>query len=156
MSIFGKLDAQSIPSNPYFIEKGDYDAEVTKGEFRTKQDGTRQLFIEYTITEENSAYLDSRASQFFNLPDPELTQEAFNMMPADDQKKLRQQISAMKRTLCGNDANPSQKGLGVDADDLNDESWDPGSLVGTKVRIGISNYGATNEGVNVRWVNLAE
>jgi hypothetical protein len=63
-------------------------------------------------------------------------------------------MSAIKRTLCGNDGNDKQKGLGVDPDDLNDEKWDPATLVGTKVILAVNNYGPTNEGVAVKWVNL--
>jgi len=156
MSIFGQLDAAAIPTNPFFIEKGEYEAEVTKAFYKTNREEQRQLVIEYTITEEDSQFLDSKASQYFTLPDANMTNETLALLPADEQKAIRRTLSAMKRTLCGNDANSSQKGLGVDANDLNDENWDPEVLVGKKVAIGISNYGANNEGVNIRWVNLID
>lgn len=155
MSLFGKLDAANIPTNPFFIEKGDYSAEVTKAQYKTNRDQQKQLVIEYTITDEESQFLDSRASKYYTLVDSEMTQEMFELMPADEKKKIRQAMAALKRDLCGNDNNPSQKGLGISMDDLNDD-FNPEILVGTKVQIGISNYGANNEGVNIRWVNLAE
>lgn len=155
MSIFGKMDAENIPTNPFWIEAGEYEAEVTKGLYKEK-DGRRQLVIEYVITEDDSQFVDQKASQYFNLPDADMTQEKFELLPSEEKKKIHRTLSAIKRTLCGNEANSSQKGLGVDAADLNDDAWDPASLVGTKVVIGISNYGATNEGVNVKWVNLRE
>jgi len=156
MSIFGQLDAANIPTNPFWVEKGDYSAEVTKAQYKTNRDGNKQLFLEYTITSEDSQFLDSKVVQYFTLVDPEMTQESFGLLPADEQKSIRRTMSALKRTLCGNDSNPAQKGLGVNPNDLNDANWNPEVLVGTKVDIGISNYGATNEGVNVRWVNLAQ
>lgn len=156
MSIFGKLDAANIPSNPYFVEQGEYEGEVTRADFKNNRDGERQLHIEYTITNEDSQYLDSKVVQFFTIVDPEMTQEKFDLLPADEQKKIRRNMSALKRTLCGNEHNTSQKGLGVNSDDLNDEAWDPKSLVGTKVKFAVNNYGTTNEGVAIRWVNLAD
>jgi len=155
MSIFGRLDATTIPTNPYWVEKGEYSAEVTKALFKDGNKG-KQLVIEYTINNENSAFLDSKVTQYFNIVDPEMTQEMFSLLPADEQKIIRRNLSALKRTLCGNEGNASQKGLGVNSDDLNDENWNPEVLIGTKVDIGVSNYGPTNEGVNVRWVNLSE
>lgn len=156
MSLFGKLDSQNIPTNPFFVEKGEYEAEVTRAEFKTNRDQDRQLHIEYTITSAESQFLDSKVVQFFTLVDPNLTQESFSLLPAEEQKKIRRNLSTLKRTLCGNDGNSSQKGLGVDAEDLNAENWNPEVLVGTKVILAVQNYGPTNEGVAVRWVNLRE
>lgn len=154
MSIFGQIDAATIKTNPYFIEAGEYSAEVTKAYFKDNKDKQRQLVIEYTINNEDSMYLDKRVSQYFTLPDPNMTAEDFALLPADDKKKLQGTLSSMKRTLCGNSAKASQKGLGVNVDDLNDKNWDPAIVVGTKVDISISNFG--DEGVNIRWVNLSE
>lgn len=156
MGIFGQLDAQNIPTNPFFVEAGEYSAEVTKAQYKVNKDQQMQLFIEYTINNEDSQYLDSKVVQYFTLVDSEMTAEAFALLPGEEQKNIRRTMSALKRTLCGNDNNSSQKGLGVNPDDLNDPDWKPEVLVGTKVDIGVANYGATNEGVNVRWVNLSE
>ncbi len=156
MGIFGQLDAANIPTNPFYIEKGDYSAEVTDAKFKTNRDQVKQLYIQYTINDEDSQFLDSKAVQFFDLPDENMTQEMFSLLPSDEQRKMRRNLAALKRTLCGNDSNSSQKGLGVDQNDLNDPNWDPAVLMGTKVNLSITNYGATNEGVNIKWVNLQE
>jgi hypothetical protein len=157
MSIFGDLDAEAVVSNPYFIEKGDYTAEVTKAFYKTRDEG-RQLVIEYTINGGSDGvetqYIDSKATQYFNLVDKDMNAEKFAMLPSEDQKKIRQTNAKIKRTLCGNPSNTSQKGLGVSASDLNDPDWKPEVLVGTKVNMGISNYGT--DGVNVNWVNLIQ
>ncbi len=156
MSIFGNLDAAEIPSNPYYVEEGEYEAEVTDAKYKTNNKEQRQLVIEYTITDDSSQYQDSKVFQYFTLVDPEMTREQLELLPAEEQRSIRKTMSALKRTLCGNEANSSQKGLGVSVDDLNDANWQPTSLVNTKVNIGVNNYGADKQGVNVRWVNLAQ
>lgn len=157
MSIFGQLDAANIPTNPYFVEKGEYEAEVTHAEYKTTKNGDRQLQIRYIITDANSAFFESIVTQFFTLVDSNMTQEDFELLPADEKAKIRKNNSALKRTLCGNENNPSQKGLGIKVDDLNDPEWDPEkALVGIQVDLAVNNYGASNEGVSVRWVNLRD
>jgi hypothetical protein len=155
MSIFGKLDAATIPTNPFFIEKGEYAAEVTDAKYNTNRDDVRQLVIKFVITDDNSQYCDVPVTKYFNLVDSEMTQESFELLPADEKKKIRLSMSNLKKFLCGNDGNSNHRGLGVDPDVLNDDNWDPSSMTGTKVIVGITNYGPTNEGVNLQWVNLA-
>lgn len=156
MSIFGMLDSANIPTNPYFIEKGEYEAEVTEAKFGQKNDGTRQLQIKFTITDESSEYFDKSITKYFDLVDPEMTEEQFAMLPADEKKRIMSNMSALKRTLCGNDARKDQPGLGVDPDDLDSENWNPETLVGTKVVMGISNGGQKNEYTNWKWANLRD
>jgi hypothetical protein len=154
MGIFGQLDAQNIPTNPFFVEKGEYTAEVTKAHYKDNRDGQKQLVLEYTIDDTESPFFDSKVSQYFTLIDPNMTNETFMLLPPDEQKQIRRMMSALKRTLCGNDGNDSQRGLGVDPDDLNGENWDPETLKGLKVSVGVNNYGPNNEKVSVQWVNL--
>lgn len=150
MSLFGKLDADNIPSNPFFIEKGEYEAEITDAKFNVRE-GKRQLLITFSITDENSSYFEYKATKYFDLVDPNLTAEDLALLPAADQREIRRQLSSVKNALCGNGRN---KGLGVDPDDLNSEDWDPKVLVGTKVEMAVSNYGPKDQGVNVRWANI--
>lgn len=49
MNIFAKLDAETIPSNPFHVKEGEYSAEVTQGKFQVNKDGKKQLVIEYTV-----------------------------------------------------------------------------------------------------------
>lgn len=155
MSIFGALDAAKIPTNPFYIEAGVYEAEVTNAFYKNNKDDEKQLVIEYTITDEESSFLDSKTSQYFTLVPENMTEKDVAMLPAEDQRKLRRTLSALKKTLCGNENNPRMKGLGVPIEDL-DEDWQPETLIGTKIVLQISNYGPTNEGVNIKSVNLRE
>lgn len=156
MSIFGKMDAATIPTNPFFIEKGEYTAEITKGLYKENRDGQKQLIIEYTIRDDDSQYVGSKATQYFNIVDSEMTEESFALLPADEQKKIRQTNASIKKTLCGNDRNEKQPGLGVSVEDLNSEDpeWDPATLVGKMVNIAIDNWGT--DGVNVKWANIIQ
>ncbi len=156
MSIFGQLDAETVTTNPFFVEEGEYTGEVTKAFYKTNRNDVRQLVIEYTINNEDSAFLDSKVSHYFDLPDKDMTLESMSLLPADEQKKIRKNMSNVKRTLCGNDGNPNHKGLGVSAADLNDPNWSPEIVVGTKVNFAVNNYGPTNQGVAIKWVNLAD
>ncbi len=155
MGIFGQLDAATIPSNPFFIEKGNYEAQVTKAEFRTNQDNQKQIYIEYTITEEESEYYDRKISQFFTLVDPDMTKADFDLLPNDEKQAIRNRLSNLKRTLCGNDGNEKQRGLGVDPDDLNDKDWDPTVLMGLDVDLNIKTY-ADNTKSSVNWANIRD
>lgn len=152
MGIFGKLDAAAVKTNPFFIEEGTYEAEVTKAEYKINRDGAKQLVLQYTIDESESAFNGKTASQYFTLPDENLDAETFLLLPPDERAKTDKVLSSLKRTLCGNAANQTQRGLGVSEDDLNEDDWDPKSLVGTRINLGISNWGA--EGVNIKFVNI--
>lgn len=155
MSLFGKLDAATIPSNPFHVDPGDYSAEVIKAEYRTTDKG-RQLRITYKINDEESEFFENQVTQFFNLIDPDMTNEQFELLPPNEKRKIKGALSSLKRSLCGSDGNESQRGLGVDPEDLNDESWDPATLVGKLVDIGVRNFGQNNTGVGVQWVNLQD
>ncbi|HEY0771163.1 MAG TPA: hypothetical protein VGD31_12595 [Sphingobacteriaceae bacterium] len=150
MSLFGKMDAARIPSNPYFIEAGEYLAEVTEAKYQDR-DGQRQLRIDYTISDETSLFHGKRVSHFFDLPDEDMTEEAFELLPAEEKTKIHKAMSSLKRTLCGTEGNDRQIGLGLNEDTLNDPDWNPESLKGTKLTLGISNWG--KEGVNIKFVN---
>jgi len=151
MGLFGKLDAANVSANPFYIKQGEYSATVTDARYKENRDGERQLFIEYTIDDPESQYLDFKATQFFTLPDDDLDEAKFALLPAEEKKKVQRNISNMKKALCGNGNN---KGLGQEPDDLNDASWDPAVLRGLKVDMAISNFGT--DGVNVRWANLQD
>lgn len=153
MSVFGKLDAQNIPANPFKIDQGEYSAEITDAKYKTNRDDARQLVIEFTINDPDSEFLDSKATKYFDLVDPEMTQVAFDLLPAEEKKNVKRNMSSLKNFLCGSGRN---KGLGIDADDLNADDWNPASLIGIKVDLAITNYGPTNDGVNVRWANIQE
>ncbi len=156
MSIFGQLDAASVSSNPFKVERGVYPAQITKFEFRETRTGTRQLFLETIITDEESEFIDERVQKYYFLPDADLTQEKFDALPSDEKKRVRKNMAVLKKDLCGTEGREDQRGLGVDPNDLNDPEWNPQVLIGTEVTIGVNNYGANGNGVNLQWINLRD
>lgn len=154
MSIFGKLDAATVKTNPFFVEQGEYEAEVTACNFNVNKDNIKQLRIEYTITSAESTYRDYKVVTFIDLVDAEMTNEQLALMPTAELTKIRRNMALLKRTLCGSDGNDRQHGLGVDVDDLNGDNWDPETVKGTKVNLGITNFGT--DGVQVKWVNTRD
>lgn len=156
MSIFGKLDAATVSTNPFWIEAGEYTAEVSKAEYKTNRDNQRQLHIEYTITDEDSRFDGNKANSFFNLVDEDMDETKFATLPKDDQKKITRDLANLKKALCGSDGNSNQPGLGIDPDDLNDAEWDPAVLMGVKVTLAVANWGEKNTGVNVKYANILQ
>jgi hypothetical protein len=69
MSIFGKMDAATIPTNPFWIEAGEYKAQVTDAKYQTNRNDEKQLVIEYTIVDADSEFVDKNAKQYFVLVD---------------------------------------------------------------------------------------
>ena len=155
MSLFGKLDAELISTNPFKVDKGEYEATVVEARYNTNKNDVRQLVIQYEITNEDSEFKGNKVAHYLDLVDSDMTQEKLEMMPADEKKKIRMSLAKLKKTLCGNEGNVNHKGLGVDINDLN-EDWNPEILVGTAVRLGINTNGKNNEYTNVQWVNLQD
>lgn len=156
MSIFGKMDAATIPTNPFWIEAGEYKAEVTDAKYQTNRNDEKQIVIEYVIIDSDSEFVDKKAKQYFVLVEDAMTAETFNLMPAEEKQKIRRDMANLKRTLCGSGNNSNRRGLGVDVNDLNDPAWDPAVLKGLKVDMTITNYGPNDEGINVKYVNLSD
>jgi hypothetical protein len=153
MSIFGKLDAANVSANANFIEAGDYLAEITDAEYRTSNSGDRQIVIEYTVTNEDSAFKGSKAREYLKLPPADFTAEQFELMPPDEKKKLRESMAKVKARLCG--YSDKNVGLGIKENDLNDPEWTPAVLKGTAVRLGINN-GASGQYINIKYVALQD
>jgi hypothetical protein len=154
MSIFGKLDAAVISTNPFKIDEGDYDGEIVDAEFGTARDGeTRQLMIEYTITTEESSFKGQNVKEFFSLVPEDFDNASMAMLPPSEQQKIRQNLANLKKRLCGH--SEKNKGLGVDEDDLNSSDWNPVVLKGLQVRLGIHN-GRDGQYTNVKYAVLAD
>jgi hypothetical protein len=85
-----------------------------------------------------------------------MTAEAFLLLPTEEKQKIRREMANLKRTLCGSGNNSNRRGLGIDANDLNDPDWNPAVLKGLEVDMTITNYGPNDEGINVKYVNLSD
>lgn len=159
MSIFGDLDADEIPENPYWVEEGEYSAVITDAFFhenKKKEDNPHQLVICYTITDEDSEYFNNEVRDWFTYF-KDMNKEIYQSLSAAEKKEVKSALSAIKRRLCGQkDTDPPRKGLGQPESVLNDPEWDPKELVGLEVDLLVSNSGDKNQYSNVRWANLAD
>lgn len=155
MGIFGGLDIEDIPDNPFWVEKGEYSAFISKAYFHVneKKDGQNQLVICYTISDSDSKYYNKEVRDWFDVY-PDLTKEDYDSMTGPEQAKIDRALSAVKRRLCGQ-PDQGRPGLGVNHLEL-DEDWDPKTLINKKVIVAVQNYGENNEGMNVRYANLDE
>jgi hypothetical protein len=156
MSIFGQLDAESVSSNPFKVERGVYSAEVTKFEFRTTANGQRMLILNCTISDAESQFDGERVDKTYFLPPEDMTQEMLDSLPADEKKRIMRNLSTLKKDLCGDETRSDRKGLGIDPNDLNDPNWNPAVVVGTPVTIGVNNYGTNGSKVDIGFINLRE
>jgi hypothetical protein len=153
MGIFGDLDAEQIPDNPYWVSAGEYTALVTNAYFQKTKAGKDQFIIVYTITDEDSEYFNQNVQDWFEYY-PEITGEMLEKLSATEKQQVRRALAAIKRRLCGTPGT-ERKGLGVDPVDL-DENWDPKSILNTEVIVAVSNGGSNNEYVNVKYANKTD
>lgn len=146
IGIFGTLDADKIPENPYWVAAGTYRAIITSAYFQENTDkGITQLVICYSITEDDSEFFNQELRDYFEVH-PEITEETWETLAPHEQQSIRKALSAVQARLCGTE---KRAGLGVDRVDL-DEDWDPKTLVGTEVNLTVKNSGEKNEYANVR------
>lgn len=153
MGIFGQLDSDSIPDNPFYVAEGEYRAQITDAFFQTNKKGKQQFVIVYTISDTESEYFNQEVRDWFDHF-PDLSRDDYENLSGAEKQAVRRSLSAIKRRLCGTPGT-SRRGLGVDAADL-DADWDPKSLKGIEVDVAVVNSGSDNEYSNVRWANVPE
>lgn len=160
MGVFGDLDRNKIPTNPYWVEEGEYTATISNA-FTHKQpkkgsddpnDVQDQFVIVYTISDTNSVYFESDVRDYFHFF-PDLTDEDYEALDPREKKRVKAALSAIRRRLCGQEEDDDDIGLGVDPKDL--QEMDPKdlaiSLIGTEVDLGVVNRGTKNQYSNVYW-----
>lgn len=153
MGIFGSLDANSIPDNPFWVEQGEYRAQVTNAFFQdSKKEGQKQLVICYTIVDKQSKYFNREVRDWFDFY-PDIDEETYKSMNGAEQAQVDRTLGAIKRRLCGIARKEDSRGLGVTPEELN-EDWEPKVLVDTEVNIGVVNSGDDNEFTNVKWAEM--
>lgn len=153
IGIFGKLDSDTIPDNPFFVAEGEYRAIVTDAFFQTNKKGKNQFVIVYTISDEDSEFFNQEVRDWFDHY-PDIDDDTFEKLSGAEKQAIRRSLSAIKRRLCGTPGS-NRRGLGVDPTDL-DEDWDPKSLKSIEVDVAVVNSGSDNEYSNVRWANVIE
>lgn len=105
MSIFGELDTDEVPEDPFFIENGTYRWIVTKNNWKTIKptDGSPEFTMaNYTLAvdELDSPYHGKTVQQGFRVY-LDLTREEFEAMEVEDQVKVKEAMSRHKQFLRG-------------------------------------------------------
>jgi|SRR3990170_1071550 len=155
MSIFGELDAEKIPTNPFWVEEGEYRAQITKAEISQNKDGTKtNLIIAFTILNADSEFEGKEVRQYLQIY-PELTKESYKLLPVEERKIINRNMTNLKKLLCGQ-PEMERKGLGVDPAELDSDEWDPKTLVNLEVNIAVQNSGEEGQYTNLKWANLAD
>ena len=149
MSLFGELDAAEISTNPFYVEAGEYSGKIVEAKHTEDRDGNPRFQIRYVITDEMSDYHGKTLMDSFKLF-PGMTSELLATLPPAEKKEVRDALGALKRRLCGQENVEDDKGLGVLEEELNDEEWDPKTLVDMEVELAVVNS-ADNTRSFVRW-----
>ena len=131
MSIFGDMDMDSVPDNPYDTEPGTYEANVYDVEVKPTKAGDKTgMYIYYKI--DGGDFDGNTLQEFKEIPQPKDPKN-----PTADEKKT---ASWLKMRLVS---------LGVPSNRLN--SLDPKDLIGTPVTVTIARNG---EYTNIQKVAL--
>jgi hypothetical protein len=148
--IFGSLDLDQIPEDPFWVAKGEYRALITNA-FYSYNDGKdeHQLVIAYTIQSEGD-FFNSPVREWFRYYDNP-TEEWMDSLPSSEKAQVIKDLSAIRQRLCGNKRRGT-KGLGIDPSELGD--FKPEDLINIEVDIAVINRGNDNEFTNVKWVEL--
>jgi hypothetical protein len=68
VSLFGDMDTDDIPDDPFFVMQGTYYGSCTDAKIvRSRKDESQALFIQYTIDEPDSDYHGYTVSDYFTL-----------------------------------------------------------------------------------------
>jgi hypothetical protein len=154
VGIFGSLDIDTIPDNPYWVEAGEYQAIISNAFFEHNEKRNQdQLVIAYTIMDQDSKYFNFEVRDWFDYY-PDIDEDGLSAMNPAERKDVVSALSAIKRRLCGQ-PDQGRVGLGVDPTEL-DENWNPEILIDKQVNLAVVNGGKKNEYTNVKWANLVE
>lgn len=146
MSLFGKLDKDRIPKNPWWVEEDTYQGVVEGAKYQQDRNGRNKLIIPYKITDEQSRFKGKTVQDRFDYF-PELTEDEYDAMSADEQREIDGANAAIRRRL--------ENDLKIDWDEI-DDTWEPKELDGIEVEFGVVNRGDNNEFSNIAWVRRAQ
>ena len=142
-NLFGEVDADDIPEDPFYVAPGTYDCMVTDATFVTRKDGQGHgLSIKYLITNADSEFEGNTIQEWKNVyPD---------LSPEDITPEIKRHLSFVKQRL-------SQ--LGVPASEMNGILDNLDSLVGIKCVVNVTETQAQDGSrtyTNVRNVYIPE
>lgn len=149
-NIFGSLDVDDIPDDPYFTDEGVYKGVVSRAETTTTRAGLDKIVIEYTLDdydpdEGDDDYSGNTVSEWYDHY-PHITKSELTSMDPKERKKVLLALSRVKNRI---------KHLGFDPED---ENFSLKDTIDTEVTLGVR-VSENDEGrkfSNVRYVALRE
>jgi hypothetical protein len=144
VSLFGDIDASEVPDDPFHIDDGTYLCTLTEiNEKHNEEKGTHGLSFNWTVTDEESEFNDSRVQDWKNIY-PNLT--------ADDlTPEIKQDLSRLKQRLAQ---------IGVPEEEMGSFLENKDDYVGTEAYLTIRNWQSQDDpskkGRNVTFVRLPE
>lgn len=146
-NLWGSLDVDDIPDDPYFTGEGVYDAIVTRAETTQTREQKDKVVFEYTIDEYESDdqddpnYSGNTVSEWMDYF-PEMTKSDLAAMTPKERSKVLKKMSRVKNRIKHLDGDPD------------DENFTLKSLIDTEVTLGVR-IGEDDEGnkySNVKFV----
>lgn len=142
-NLFGEVDSDDIPEDPFYIAPGTYDCVVIDAAFVTKKDGSGHgLSIKYQIEDSESEFDGNTIPEWKNVY-PDLT-------PEDMTPEIKRHLSFVKQRLGQ---------LGVPAGEMNSILDNLDSLIGIKCVVNVTETTAQDGSrtyTNVRNVYVPE
>lgn len=101
--LWGSLDVDDIPEDPYFVDEGAYNATVTRAETTETRDGDAKAIIEYTLDdyepeEDQEDYSGQSVTEWFDRY-PDLTKSELAAMPGSERKEILQKMSRLRNRI---------------------------------------------------------
>lgn len=86
MSIFGDLDVTDLPDDPFYTAPNTYKCVCVEAKI-VEKDGKRAFTISWQIDEPESEFNKNRISEYYQLPDPGITD--LNELDSDQRRSLK-------------------------------------------------------------------
>jgi len=96
MGLFGEIDLDEVPEDPFYVAPGTYIAHVTKASIQQpkKQGSKPGLAVQFTIDDENAGQFDGQTVSTWNTVFPDATKTDLEENP-----KMRKQMSYLRKYL---------------------------------------------------------
>lgn len=144
MGLFGNIDANEIPEDPFHVDDGTYLCVLTEVKaVERSSDGQHGLAFKWTITEEDSEFEGNTLNDWKNYY-PELTEE-------DLTPEIKKDLSRLKQRLTQ---------IGVPEEDMDSFNENFSDYVGTEAYVTVRNTTDTRDPSkkyrNVTFIRLPE
>lgn len=144
MGLFGNIDANEIPEDPFHVDDGTYLSVLTEVKVvQRSSDGQNGLAFKWTITEEDSEFEGNTLNDWKNFY-PELTEEDLTPDIKKDLSRLKQRLTQ----------------IGVPEEDMDSFNENFSDYIGTEAYVTVRNTTDTRDPSkkyrNVTFIRLPE